>query len=626
MTQNIVILTSVSDFNAIKSEKLFKENTKIFSFGLDVHEKLDSKNIVHEIADNLLSEKDRVNLFKKCMFFRSWQSQIPTDDFIFKGINILKIFDTNEFHSFIILFLIKFLTIKKILFNENPTTVICANSLSPIINSLNTNNFTNQFFDNKITEKFFWDKINIKYNIFGINFSFTISKKNYFKLKNSFDFITNFLSKSNLKSSEIKKKSILLLEFNTEFFSKLLNQFEDYDGNVILINQRRPAIWSKKSFDTIKNSNCKILNLQQILDDDEKKHIPLLIKNFSKLIINFFNSKIFEQFFTIDNYSFWNAIKDDLIKSYLNKLPDYINLILSANHVFHKLDIRCMVSLNEIGETEKTFLEFNNKKIPTILLEHGFNETTSETELYHKSELTEFNDKIAVWGSMQFEHLKTKFHVDPDKILVTGSPRHDEYFNSRVKKKFSKKITVLLAPNPITDFSGLSNTKLELKFKNIIFEIIKILKEFDNVEIIVKLHQIQLQHNQKIKSMILELDEKIKIFSSESVINIINKSDFVIVVSPEKFGTSTMLMESMILGKPTMNIVLDDILPKFPHVLRGSVLTICNKDNLKIYLEKFLLNKDFQNELIMNADNFLNDFLENHFDSSEKFASLLKSY
>ena len=87
-----------------------------------------------------------------------------------------------------------------------------------------------------------------------------------------------------------------------------------------------------------------------------------------------------------------------------------------------------------------------------------------------------------------------------------------------------------------------------------------------------------------------------------------------------------MLMESMILGKPTMNIVLDDILPKFPHVLRGSVLTICNKDNLKIYLEKFLLNKDFQNELIMNADNFLNDFLENHFDSSEKFASLLKSY
>ena len=73
-------------------------------------------------------------------------------------------------------------------------------------------------------------------------------------------------------------------------------------------------------------------------------------------------------------------------------------------------------------------------------------------------------------------------------------------------------------------------------------------------------------------------------------------------------------------------VVLDDILPKFPHVLRGSVLTICNKDNLKIYLEKFLLNKDFQNELIMNADNFLNDFLENHFDSSEKFASLLKSY
>jgi hypothetical protein len=75
-----------------------------------------------------------------------------------------------------------------------------------------------------------------------------------------------------------------------------------------------------------------------------------------------------------------------------------------------------------------------------------------------------------------------------------------------------------------------------------------------------------------------------------------------------------------------MNIVLNDIIPKFPHVIRGSVLTISNKNNLKMFLEKFLLNKDFQNELIMNADNFLNDFLENHINSSEKFASLLKSY
>jgi len=625
LTQNIVILSSVSDFEAITFDILLKKNTKIFSFGLDVHEKLDSNNIVHEIADNLLLENERVDLFEKCMFFRSWQSKIPTNDFIFKGINILKIFDTNEFHSFIMLFLIKFVAIKKILSNEKPSKVFCTNSLSAIIDNLNTENFDTTFFDNKIKEKFFWDKINIKYNFIGINFSFTISKKNYLKLKNSFDFITSFLSKSNLKSSEIKK-SIVLLEFNTEFFSKLLNQFEDYDGNIILINERRPAIWSKKSFNIIKNSNCKILNFQQILDYNEKKQIPLLVEKFSIKIEKFLNSKIFEQFFTIDNHSFWNAVKDDLIKSYLNKLPNFINLILCTNHVFQRLDMRCVVSLNEVGETEKSFLEFNNGKIPTILLEHGFNETTRETELYHKSELTEFNDKIAVWGSMKYEHLTTKFHVDSDKILVTGSPRHDVYFNSRVKKKISKKITVLLAPNPITDFSGLSNTELELKFKNNILKIIQMLKQFENVEIIVKLHQIQLAHNQKIKSMILELDKKIKIFSSESVIDIINKSDLVIVISPEKFGTSTMLMESMILGKPTMNIVLDDIIPKFPHVIRCSVLTISNNNNLKMYLEKFLLNKDFQNELIINADNFLNDFLENHINSSEKFASLLKSY
>lgn len=64
---------------------------------------------------------------------------------------------------------------------------------------------------------------------------------------------------------------------------------------------------------------------------------------------------------------------------------------------------------------------------------------------------------------------------------------------------------MLLAPNPITEISGLASTNLELKFENTIKEVISILKKLDNVKIIVKLHQIQLKHNQQIHSLIKKL-------------------------------------------------------------------------------------------------------------------------
>lgn len=626
MTQKIVFLSDISDFNLIPSDVLLKHDHKIFSFGLDVHEKLESENIDHEIADNLLSEQERIQLFKKCVVFRSWQSELSTDDFEFKGVNLLKIFDTNEFHSFLILFLIKHVIIKKIIQKEKPIKIICTSLLSSTIKNLNTDNIETLFFTNDAEKKFFWDQINIKYILFGKNISFTISKINYLKIKKFIDSVTGFFSKSHLKSSKTKKKCILLLEFNTELFSRLLTQFNNYDGYLILVNERRPAIWNKKSFDIIKNSNCKILNFQQLLNKNEKQKIPLIVQEYSIKIENFFNSKVFQQFFKIENHSFWNAIKDDLIQSYLKKLPDFINRILCLKIIFHSMNIRCIVSLNEVGETEKSFLEFNNKQIPTIMLEHGFNETTLETKLFHTNELTKFNDKIAVWGTMKKNDLINNFNVDSNKILITGSPRHDEYFHSRLTTKFSNDITVLLAPNPITDFSGLANTELELKFKNTIKNIIFMLQQFKNVKIIVKLHQIQLKHNQKIKSMILKIDKNIKVYSSESVIDIINLSNVVLVISPEKFGTSTMLMESMILGKPTMNIVIGDTIPQFSHVIRNTVLTVSSKSNLKNHLEKILFNKNFQNELVNNADNFLNDFLTNQLNSSEKFASILKSY
>ena len=89
-----------------------------------------------------------------------------------------------------------------------------------------------------------------------------------------------------LNKKEFKKKGVILLECNPEHFSSLLEEMKNYDGNLILVNQRRTPIWSKKSRDALKKSKCKILNLETVLNKNERAQIPLLLDNYSQKIDN----------------------------------------------------------------------------------------------------------------------------------------------------------------------------------------------------------------------------------------------------------------------------------------------------------------------------------------------------
>ena len=623
----IVLISNISDLNLIQ-QKILNEDTKVFSFNLKVHRELQHRKIKHEIADNLLNQEERLQLFDKGLEFLSWYSKIPSDNLEFEGVNLLTLFDSHEFHSYLMPNLINFIIVKRIVEKEKPTKIIATSLFSNMIQSIiKGSNIDTEFFQNKIKQKLLWDRITIKYNMGKIPVSFNLSKRNYLRIKKFVESTVGFFCDFWIDRNSSKKKSIILLEFNSEYFSNLLHMTKNYDGSIILVNRRRSAIWSKKAIDIVRKSNCKILNFDNILTEDDKHKIPLLVDEYSKRFKKFWeNSKFFNNLFQIENCSFWNVIKEDIVRSYSEKLSDFISLVCGVKNIFKNMEIRCIVSLNEIGETEKAFLEFNNKKIPSILLEHGFVERVNDTKRFDKLLYVDFRDKIAVWGDNKKEHLINEYNIASDRIIVTGSPRHDDYFNSRMEKKHSKEITVLLAPNPITEISGLASTNLELKFENTIHEIISILKKFDNVKIIVKLHQIQIKHNQEINSIIKKIDNAIPIYSSTSVIETINSADIVVVISPESFGTSTMLMESMILGKPTMNIILDDNIPEFTHVKDKAVLTISDNSDLENNLKKILFDDDFKKELRKNADAFVEKFMSYRGNASEKFASILKLF
>jgi hypothetical protein len=627
LISNLIFIFDITDLDTIPELILNDSRNKFFSFSSDTDKILSSKKLNHELADNILNKNDRLEIFDKFLDFVSWNSKISSKNLELEGVNLLKLFDTHELRSFLMPVLIKFITIKRIIEKEKPTGIVCSNISSKYVQSLIKNTEIQiQTFQNNLKNNLVWDTIPINYNFGKIPISFNLSKKHYLVMKKSVESIMGIFSNFWLDSNN-SKKSIVLLEFNTEIFSSLLNNLKNYDGNVILVNQRRSALWSKKAIDSVKKSNCKILNSDKILNKNDKIKISQLLEEYRKEFNFFWNdSQFFEKFFQIEGSSFWDVIKDTFVKKYDQKLSNFILMIQTIKILSESMDIRCIVSLNEVGETEKAFLEFNKNNIPSILLEHGFVERDNQTKRFDKLDYLNFRDKLGVWGIPKKNFMINEYDVEPSKIIVTGSPRHDDYFNSRSIQKPSKKITILLAPNPITEIHGFASTALELKFSDTIKKILIILKQFKNVQPIIKLHAIPLLHNTKIKLLINELDSTIPIYQSTRIIETINKSDIVIVLSSESFFTSTMLLESMILGKPTMNIILDDDIPKFSHILQNAVHTISYNDNLENNLKKILFDDKFKNKITKNADIFVSNFLAFPGHASEEFAKILKSF
>lgn len=633
MVLKLILVENIFDVDMISDNDFQNTETKIFSFNLETHQKLKSKKIPHEIADDLLKLDDRLELFDICFKFHSWYSELPSKNYEFENVNLLKLVDSTGFHLLLMQKLINFVLIKRIIEKEKPSKILASALFSTTINSINVKNYIKTIFLQKsFKQKFLWDTIPIEYNIGKINFSFNLSRKKYLKIKRLIESSVYFLFNLKFNFNDSKKKNIIFLEFNVDTFSKLFNELKNFNGNVILVNLRRPAIWNIKSLNVLRKSNCKVIQLENFLNKKEKKEVSLLSKDYSGSINKLWeNSEFFSTLFQFEGVNFWNVIKEYLIHLYSNNLFYHMKLIASIKKFYDHVDPSCLISLNETGETEKSFIEFGKNKVPSILLQHGFSDKNDDIFVSkfkrHDSlgSYDNFNDKIAVWSEVKKKYLISTYGIDPKRIIVTGSPKHDIYFSSRKPRKNNKEKIILLAPNPISDLIGLSTTQLKLEFIEFITRLISIIKKFDNVKLIVKLHPFPMKHNKEIQLLINKIDKNIPIYLSTPIIDIVNLSDVVIVVSPEP-GTTTMLLESMILGKPTMNIYFDEEVPKFNHVRHNAVFSFLNNCNLENNLHKILFDEIFQNELINNADDYILKHLNNIENSSKIFTDILKSY
>ena len=620
MSENIVFLNHIN-FSKKEIHDLSK-SAIIYSMNFEVHQYLEEISIRHEIAEDILDNNDQDKIFDKVTSLYDWHNKIPRHkEMEYNGFNLFEMMDTTELHTFLISKLYDIYIIQKILKEKKPKKIF----------STLLQNFIAEIIDEKIEfipiknplkTNMVWNKIEIKFNLGKIPISFRISRDLYLKLKSTFE---NFICSSNNLWADLndQRESILLLEFNPSTYPELIKNLAKTNKQIVLFNNRRSATWNKSSINLLKSTNSKVLSINKIMNSNQKQKVKNESLKYKKILEDVLKEKSLYNIFSLNNNSFWDEIKPELIATFRNRLLWYMQLLYSSKFYNQNSTIHSILSLNVIGETEKSILSQSSKNTNSIMLEHAFANYTKEISRYDiLSNYSIFPDKIAVWGKVQQKYLETVHNISDKKIIICGSPRHDSFFQSKNQKRSSKN-TILLCPRPIVELTCHNSTQMYIKYEQILKTTIQKLKTLPNTQLIFKLHPGDIAHNDSIKKIIQKIDPSIVIFHTKPIDVLIRKSDLVLVISPDGFDPSTVILESIILKKLVINLVLDEKFYDFSYERHKAVLSITEKNDLQKIIMNLYNDSQFKNSILSNGEKFLQDYLSNHGIASETFAKEL---
>jgi UDP-N-acetylglucosamine 2-epimerase len=204
-------------------------------------------------------------------------------------------------------------------------------------------------------------------------------------------------------------------------------------------------------------------------------------------------------------------------------------------------------------------------------------------------------DKILVWGNST-KKILVDSHVPEEKIMITGPPQIDRkiIISDEEKKSIERigvnrnKRIVFLTTQPIPEMN------------DIVIEVCKAVKGIENTQLVIKMHPAEFS------------PDMYKKIAKEVGIDAIITKDYLypLIDACEVMVTSssTVGIESLMLGKPVMTInlsVLPDIIPYARHKV---AIGAYSKEDIKPKLELILKNKTVRDELMGHAQEFIHEF------------------
>ena len=626
MGREIIFLSESSDRSTIKKAN----DVEIFTLDYNSHKNLQQLGIKHSNVETFLNDDERLWIFNTAKKLHDWYKDPSLNIFELKDVNLLGLLDGIELHTLLMDKLIIFWTIKKILDAKNPDIIECPYEIREIINLLKKNNSISiKINSGEKYEELIWDRINVKHNILGKPISMKISRTKYNKLKNILDKTVSSTFGLWFDLKNRNKKTLLILELFPPIYKELLQNLKSDDYNVIIINQRRPVTYDRESIKVLKNSNCKLISKNDLFGEKDEREISETKEKYSQKLLDLWNNnESFDKIFRINGISFWPIIKNNLKQVFTRRMNDYVESVFFAKKLFSKINISCILSLYDVGETEKVFLKCKNDNVDSFLLEHGFSLLSEDSKTFGTlMSYDNFRDKIIVWSNHQKEFLVSNYKIKSDKILALGSPRHDALTRMGSNRSENKKFRVLIAPTPITQLQGHDTTEMHEKFEKLIIRLCEIFKNYHDVELVFKIHPSQSGHNDEIKQIIQEYSKKIPIYMLNPVAELIQSSQLVITITPEAWAPSTIVLESMIVGTPIMNIILDEksYNYEFEYIQQNAVIAISDDSDLDNEIKQIVYDERVRHELRENGEKFVKSFLKNYGNSSRKLAEFLKN-
>lgn len=592
-----------------------KDNSIIFPLDYKSLDILKSKKIKFELIDDFLTDEERKKLFLKCMDVWEKNSKMKKKELEYENINIFRIIDRNEILEYLMELFSESLVIKKIITKFSPDIIYASKGVIEIIKGQGNKLKLIEIYEEHEKELTF-DYVNIRKKIGGFEINSKISRKRFKKIKNVIHILNKILNRNNDLDNDERK--ILFFEFDPNLYKNLLKQVRKIGYTPVLINFRKPAISSKVSFDIIRETKSIVFS-PGILKID--KTMFREIEEKCKKLINFVDRNHDFLEFDIFDLKLSKIIKNQVLRILNDRLEDYIRQINYFKLLDERNDIVAGISLNLSGETEMIFSKIR-KNTPLILLQHGFsNYYDFNSYLDNLDDYDLLCERIAVWGNPVRDYLIKKYNFKEENILVSGSPRH-ENFNPNKKINFSKK-NIVITPRPLIKHVEGTKLKLQLRYENMLQKLILCLKNINNVNIIFKLHPQQNIHNDIMKSVIKKLDSKIIVLQDESIKEILDDAYLLINISADNLDVSTVIFESMLINVPIINLKLQKNNWEYDIEKNGAVIS-CNYDSdYENEILNLINNKTEYVKQISEIKKFLEFYLKNKQNASEELIRLI---
>jgi len=623
MNKTIIIVNNLDNVSKLQEIILQYPNSKIFSLNYFTHNKLIKNSIEHEIGDNHLTNIDKNIIDTQTIETASnwYLNNNFKNSLMFDGINLASLIEMESFDYFSKVYK-NALTIIRIIEKERPTTLVDMTDFGDLIQNLCNQKKIEyiQIHDIRHASTYF-DKINIKSNVGPIPLSVTVSKNNYQKMKDFVEKITKQFLKLN-QNFNSNQKCILLLDFNTIQYNLLLKELSNSSKNILLLNQRRPAVWNLESYNIIRKLGSNIISLNDFNKKIENKikQEKQRIKNELEAMWN--DNLIFNKIFTIENYSIWNSIKDSFTKMCNTRFLDSVERLMLLQQLFTKYDISVILEWAETAPHEKEVVHVAKrygKKI--VMLQHGMSPSgdiwgrAGRFFSFFSGPLN--SDKQVVWGGITKEYAIKSGH-NPENVISVGSPRHDKFFQA---KKINSKGMILLATTGVPEFfAETSTTNDYLKFNNFIREVCRVVKNLKDKKLVIKPHP-QPDFVNNIIDLIREIDPQIEIVFDTDLIELINSCEMLIT-----FNNSTIALESMILNKPTISLQTDKWAEENELVKKHGMVSISKLEDIEPSIHNILKDDVFKINILKNSDNFIQKYYTNRGSASTFLAQFLENF